>query len=196
MKIATKTGDSGTTSLLYGTRVAKSDYRIEMVGVIDELSSYLGLSKLETREFLSHKSLYLSVEDCPVAYDVAGYLEDVQKLLITIMGEVVCESDKIERYAKSFPVLTLKNLEELERRVSVFEDDESLVPADWVIYGHNRVSTHFDISSKICRRAERVLWTHVLARRLDNMELTMKYFNRLSDYLYLCARFFEKNWVG
>jgi len=196
MKIATKTGDSGTTSLLYGTRVAKSDYRIEMVGVIDELSSYLGLSKLETREFLSHKSLYLSVEDCPVAYDVAGHLEDIQKLLITIMGEIICESDKVERYVKSFPTLTLKNLEELERRVNVFEEDKSLIPADWVIYGHNRVSTHFDISSKICRRVERVLWTHVLTRRLDNMELTMKYFNRLSDYLYLCARFFEKNWVG
>jgi cob(I)alamin adenosyltransferase len=195
MKIATKTGDDGTTSLLYGGRVQKSDFRIEIVGVMDELSAHLGLSKLEAFDFLSKKSLYLSAEDCPTAYDIAGYLEDCQRILITIMGEIVCENDRYDRYSKNFPIFDIQKLNELDRRVESLESDPSFVPKDWIVYGHNRISAHLDLSSKVCRRAERTVWKYVLSERLNNTELITKYLNRLSDYLYLSSRFFEKNWV-
>ena len=195
MKIATKTGDNGTTSLLYGTRVPKTDQRIDIVGNIDELSAYVGLVKLEISEFLSNRSVYLSVEDCPTAYDSRDFLTEVQKLLILIMGEIVCENNKFDRYAKSFSVLNIENLNNLEKRVELFESDQTLIPSSWVIYGHNRVSVHLDICSKICRRVERALWTYIFINKVNNSELISKYINRLSDYLYLSARFFEKKYI-
>lgn len=195
-KIATKTGDSGTTGLLYGTRVLKSDHRIEIVGQLDEVSAHLGVIKAELTEFLSKKSIYLSTDSAPIAYDIESALIGAQKTLIDIMGEFVVEPERLERYLKSFPILEQHHLDILEKRVEVLESDKTLVPTDWVLYGHNRISAQLDLASKVCRRAERAIWMAVLANKIACRGVITSYVNRLSDYLYLCARFFEKNWVN
>lgn len=194
--IATKTGDTGTTGLLYGERILKSDPRIDIVGEIDELSAYLGLTKIETNGFLTKKSIYLTIESAPTAYDCRDFLETIQKTLIQLMGEFVVESDKLERYINSFPVLTEAHLKEVEKRIELIESEEGITPKDWILYGHNPVSGQFDLTSKICRRVERNLWTQVLCNKVTCRPVVLTYLNRLSDYLFLCARFFEKNWIN
>jgi cob(I)alamin adenosyltransferase len=194
--IATKTGDTGTTGLLYGERVLKSDPRIDLVGQIDELSAYLGLTKIETNRFLSTKSIYLTIESAPIAYDCRDFIEVIQKTLIQLMGEFVVEPDKLERYIKSFPILTETHLKEVDRRIELIESEEGIIPKDWILYGHNPVSAQFDLASKICRKVERNLWSQVLCNKITCRSVITTYLNRLSDYLFLCARFFEKNWVN
>lgn len=194
--IATKTGDTGTTGLLYGERVLKNDPRIDLVGQIDELSAYLGLTKIEVNGFLAKKSVYLPIESAPTAYDCRDFIEIIQKTLIQLMGEFVVEPNKLERYIKSFPILTETHLREVERRVELIESEEGIIPKDWILYGHNPVSAQFDLASKICRRVERNLWAQVLCNKVSCRPVILTYLNRLSDYLFLSARFFEKNWVN
>lgn len=195
-KIATKTGDNGTTGLLYGSRVLKSDPRIEIVGSIDELSAHLGVIKAELTEFLSKKSIYLTIESAPVAYDIETSLIGIQKTFIDVMGEFVVEPEKLERYLKSFPILEQRHLDALDKRVGVLESDKDLIPESWVLYGHNRISAQFDLASKVCRRVERVIWMQTITNKAVCRGLITTYINRLSDYLYLCARFFEKNYIN
>jgi cob(I)alamin adenosyltransferase len=189
-KIATKTGDEGTTGLLYGSRVLKSDDRIELVGQLDELSSFIGLAKFELQSFLSSSSFRLDVEICPVAYDILETLKEVQLKFIHLMGEISTEDDKKSRYTKSFPLIELSDLDKLDKIIESFEADSSLIPTDWVLYGHNRISSQLDICSKITRRVERIFWAKSVVG-VKIRPVNLKYINRLSDYLYLCARFFE-----
>jgi cob(I)alamin adenosyltransferase len=189
--VATKTGDTGTTSLLYGERVLKSDSRIELVGQIDELSAFLGLAKAELTEYLARNSIYLSVESCPVAYDVIETLKEVQLKFIEIMGEIATEDDKKSRYEKGFGIFDLPDLEKLDRRIHTLETEYDLTPTDWVLYGCNKNAAALDVASKVCRRVERVFWMKSI-HGTTIRPVILKYINRLSDYLYLCARFFEK----
>lgn len=164
MNIYTKQGDQGTTSLLSGERVEKSDIRIEAVGTVDELTSHLG----------KVKSI---IKDRQAKQDI----EEIQKNLINLMAEIVDE----KRRNKSFSEETIKDLEEK------IDEYQSLIPSmkEFVLPGANRVSAEIDIARTVARRAERRMTAAVA--KSQSVSLIRKYINRLSDYLYILARYMD-----
>lgn len=174
MKIATKTGDGGTTGLLFGKRVPKTHERIKCVGEFDECNTFIGLAKFVIAKY-GHEVQYCET------------LEEIQRELTYLMGEVNCEQEKIGDYIVNFPCVTEADLVTLDHEVEFLQNLPELVQKDWVLYGRTEVGSVLDVASKICRRAERSLWEIEPKHR----ELLYKYVNRLSDFLYLLARFFD-----
>jgi len=179
MSIATKTGDSGTTGLLFGARVSKTDFRIAAVGDIDELSAAIGLAKVLIKKFVMGR------------YHT-DYLQTIQRSLTFFMGEVVTEPDKRESYAKKYDSVTEENLARLDKEIENLEKDPCTKQTDWIMYGNSEIGARLDLSSKVCRRAER---SFAAAKESESSEayrpLLSKYINRLSDYLHLLARYYD-----
>lgn len=183
MSIATKTGDQGTTSLLYGVRVSKADKRIAAVGDIDELNAALGLIKTPLKKIVM-SAHYL------------GLLENVQRTLTYFMGEVVTEGSKRKSYIEKFSCVTQENLKSLEMEIERLEKDPSTKQTDWIMYGQSEIGAFFDFASKVCRRAERSFSTAKEEEQVSNPEydyrpILSQYINRLSDLLHLLARYYD-----
>ena len=172
MSIATKTGDSGQTSLMYGRRVAKTDPRVETYGSIDELNAALGMARV-------------TADDPFIAEQVLA----VQKELIIVMGELATAADDLSRYAKNGYQLTSAAM--VERLTAVIDDLEKnklLYYRGWAIPGSTLVSAALDVARTTCRRAER----RVAALSENNPGLNaeiLRYLNRLSDLCWLLARY-------
>jgi cob(I)alamin adenosyltransferase len=183
MSIATKTGDSGTTGLLYGLRVSKSDKRIQVVGDIDELSAAIGLIKPSLRKMVM-STHYLQM------------LENIQRTLTHFMGEVVTEGVKREKYIENFSCVTEHDLRSLEIEIERLEKDPCTKQTDWIMYGQSEIGGFCDFASKVCRRAERSFSTAKEEEDLTNPEtpyrsILSQYINRLSDLLHLLARYYD-----
>lgn len=171
MSIVTKTGDRGETSLMYGRRVPKNDPRVEAYGAVDELTAALGLARALCQE----KS-------------IAEQILIIQKDLINLMGELATVPEDLERYLKDgFCLTNSEMVEKLEGMIVDLEKDKSLYPKDWVIPGATPTAAALDLARTTARHAERraVSLTNV------NSEI-VRYLNRLSDLLWLLARFSEK----
>ncbi len=168
--IATRTGDDGTTALLYGQRVPKDHPQIETIGNLDELSAALGLAKAH----------------CPAAARRAE-LERVQKELVALMGEVVCAEADLERYAKSkFEKIDDAALARLDAGVAAIEA-KNVKFDGWATPGANLHAAALDQARTIARRAERRMIA--LAHHGRPLRpLLLQYVNRLSDLLWLMAR--------
>lgn len=165
MKIYTKTGDQGQTSLLGGTRVLKSHDRIEVYGTVDELNSYIGL-----------------VRDQEVNASRREILKEIQDRLFTIGASLAADPDKT---TKKLPDL-------LEADVKLLEDaidnmSASLPELRYFILpgGHQSVS-FCHVARCVCRRAERLAIS--LRQQSFVAELVIVYLNRLSDYLFVLCR--------
>ena len=119
MSIATKTGDSGETALMYGNRVPKTDWRVEAYGTVDELNAVLGLVRATTSESLVREVVF-----------------SVQKELITLMGELaVCDKDR-ERYLKDgYPVVTEAMVDRLTDVVNDLEKNYHVDFKHWATPG-------------------------------------------------------------
>ena len=172
MKIYTKTGDKGTTSLIGGTKVLKSHHRIEAYGTVDELNSYLGLIRDLTQDDHSLR-----------------VLTDVQDRLFTIGSSLAC--DPIKEPKMRLPDLHATDIEVLENEIDRM--NEVLAPMKHFIIpgGHPSVS-HIHIARCVCRRAERAC----VRLELESLEvdpLVLQYLNRLSDYLFVLARYAGKS---
>lgn len=168
--IATRTGDDGTTALLYGQRVSKDHPQIETIGNLDELSAALGLAKAH----------------CPVA-DRRAELERVQKELVALMGEVVCAESDTERYEKSkFEKLDEAALARLDAGVAAIEA-QNVKFDGWATPGANLHAATLDQARTIARRAERRMIA-LAAHGRTLRPLLVQYVNRLSDLLWLMAR--------
>lgn len=168
MKIYTKTGDKGATSLIGGTKVPKSDVRIETYGTVDELNSWMGMvnDQLHDEEFL------------PV-------IKEIQDRLFTIGSSLATDADKEPKM--KLPDLHAADIEFLEQKID--EMTAQLPPMKSFILpgGHVAVSS-IHIARCVCRRAER------LAVGMQQHELfvdaqVIQYLNRLSDYLFTLARY-------
>jgi len=168
LKIYTKTGDKGTTSLIGGTKVLKSDLRIEAYGTVDELNSYVGLC----RDLLSGN-------------EVKKTLTEVQDRLFTIGSSLARDPEKETRM--KLPDLKEEDILFLEKQIDHM--DESLPEMKHFILpgGHPSVS-HIHIARCVCRRAERGC-VRLLMETKNDIPLVVKYLNRLSDYLFVLARF-------
>jgi len=168
MKIYTKTGDKGKTSLIGGTKVLKSHRRIEAYGTIDELNSFIGLS-------LDHISSFL----------IDNVLAEVQDRLFTIGSALACDPEK-ETQLK-IPDLKEDDVLLLEKEMDKMNDVLPTMKSFILPGGHIAVST-LHVARCVCRRAERLCVG--LQKKNDEVDpLIIKYLNRLSDYLFVLARF-------
>jgi cob(I)alamin adenosyltransferase len=175
MSIVTKTGDKGETSLMYGRRVPKSDPRVDAYGCVDELTAALGLARsISIEKFLSEEILA------------------AQKDLIVVMGELATIPQDRERYVKDgFHLTTAAMVDRITAVIVDLEKDKSLYPKDWVIPGGTSVSAALDFARATCRRAER----HIAAFMANNKDFNpeiLRYLNRLSDLLWVLARYAER----
>jgi cob(I)alamin adenosyltransferase len=171
MSIATKTGDKGETSLMYGRRVPKTHARVEAYGCVDELNSALGVARAAGNdEALREKIL------------------SVQKELITLMGELATAPEDLPRYGRDeFPVTTSALTDRLTAVIDEIERGEEMKFKDWVLPGSSMEAATLDVARTTCRRAER----RVAALQDVNPEI-LRYLNRLSDLCWLLARQSEK----
>ena len=168
LKIYTKTGDLGKTSLIGGTKVAKSHLRIETYGTTDELNSYIGL-----------------VNDLINDEHSKIILQEIQDRLFTIGSSLACDPEK--EPALKIPDLKEQDIELLEREIDKM--NEVLPPMKFFILpgGHPAISTTH-IARCVCRRAER-LCVNLQEQNLFVDPLVIKYLNRLSDYIFVLARY-------
>jgi cob(I)alamin adenosyltransferase len=171
MKIYTKTGDKGKTSLIGGTKVLKSHARIEAYGTVDELNSNIGLC----RDLITDK-------------DIRDILKEIQDRLFTIGSALACDPEK----ETQLKIPDLKETDVLFLEDAMDKMDSELPPLKFFIMpgGHPTVS-HLHISRCVCRRAERLV-VDLLISNEDHENLIIKYINRLSDYLFLLARYMAK----
>ena len=161
MKVYTKKGDGGRTSLMRGPGVLKTDDRIELLGTIDELNSQIGLAKVVSDEKLRSQFL------------------QVQKTLMTIMAGV---ADCMKKDYK----LQDRDIERLEEWID--EIEEGLPErTGFVMYGGCEWSARIDVARAVCRRAERRFRKAATKYTADRK--AMIYMNRLADYLFVAARY-------
>ena len=170
MKIYTKTGDIGETSLFGGRRVLKSELRIESYGTVDELNSWIGL-----------------VRDVTVDASAKELLKTIQDRLFTLGSTLAADSEK---QAAKVPDLHEEDIEQLERAIDAM--DNRLEPLRNFILpgGHVHVS-YCHIARTVCRRAERLVVA--LHQTTELHPLIIKYLNRLSDYLFTLSRMMAKD---
>jgi len=167
-KIYTKTGDKGSTSLLGGAKVPKSHSRIEAYGTVDELNSYIGLC----RDHLNHEKSRI-------------VLQEIQDRLFTIGSSLATDPAKEPKMA--IPDLHEEDITRLEKEIDIMNN---LIPPmkNFILPGGHPSVSHLHVARCICRRAERC------CVRLQNEKeivegIVIKYLNRLSDYLFILARF-------
>ncbi len=172
MKIYTKTGDQGTTALFGGTRVPKDHIRIDSYGTVDELNSHIGL-----------------IRDQAIDTHYKTILIEIQDRLFTV-GAILATPP--EKEVKKNGELRLQNLGILESDIELLENEidtmeNSLPPmTHFVLPGGHTTVSYCHIARCVCRRAER-LAVH-LSHNEPVAEITIKYLNRLSDYLFVLAR--------
>ena len=170
MSIATRTGDDGTTGLLYGQRVPKDHPQIEAIGAFDELNVALGAAK----------SL---LNDAPTRELLAA----LQKNLVALMGELACAEADLARYAASkFAKISFDDVQRLDAAVAALEA-RGLKFDGWATPGANPLGSAFDTARVIARRAERRLTALPAYGRSVRPELR-QFTNRLADLLWLLAR--------
>ena len=163
MKIYTRTGDAGETSLFGGARVAKSDARIEAYGTIDELNSFIGVARA-------------SWPSSPIDAQLAAAQSD----LFDIGAHLASPG------TSRFPGVDTARIEELEHGIDAME--EELAPLkNFILPGGSLAASHLHVARTVCRRAERL----VVALGDDSAPTrsSIAYLNRLSDYLFVAARF-------
>lgn len=165
MKIYTKTGDKGTTSLVGGTRVSKADLRIDTYGTVDELNSYIGL-----------------VRDQPVNEVRREFLKYIQDRLFTVGSILASEPDNKKHF---IPDLHEEDITALE--LAMDEMNEVLEPMRSFILPGGHPSVSFGhVARTVCRRAERLV---IALNESEPVETeVIRYLNRLSDYLFVLSR--------
>lgn len=170
MKIYTKTGDKGQTSLYDSTRVDKDSIRVDCYGTIDELNCSLGFAK----NFIENK-------------EVVDEINQIQRLLFNVAGELATKD------GSKFPNrVTEDNVINLEKLIDNFMNRTNNTP-QFIIPGSSKASGSLHVARTICRRAERRIIT--LNREESINPILMKYVNRLSDAIYAMARFLEDDIV-
>jgi len=168
MKIYTKTGDKGTTSLIGGTKVSKSHLRIEAYGTVDELNSCIGLC----RDLLKHKKS-------------RRLLLEIQDRLFTIGSSLACDPEK--EMKMKIPDLQEADVALLEKEIDKMNE---ILPAmkNFILPGGHVSVSSIHVARCICRRAERCC-VKLEAEGYGFDPIIIKYLNRLSDFLFVLARY-------
>lgn len=168
MKIYTKTGDKGQTSLLFGKRVPKDDLRVEAYGTVDEANSTIGLAV----SFLPEEAAMV---------EVRGYLNEIQQVLFNVGAELATPAGRRPGW------------ETTEAHVQTLEDAidalEARMPplTSFLLPGGSPSGAALHVARTVARRAERQSVT--IAGQDELNPLVISYLNRLSDFLFVCARY-------
>jgi cob(I)alamin adenosyltransferase len=170
VSIVTKTGDKGTTGLMYNRRVSKCHPRVEAYGCVDEVNAAIGLARAA------------AADDFP-----RNHLLTIQNDLVILMGELATAVDDLPRYLKDgFSLVTPELTVKLDQLVAELEK-QKIDFKGWATPGANASAAALDVARTVCRRAERrVVELHEVGQ-LQNAEIII-YLNRLADLLWLFAR--------
>jgi cob(I)alamin adenosyltransferase len=160
-------GDKGSTSLFDNKRVLKDDIRVESYGTIDELVSFLGL----TKNYIDDEEIY-------------NLIVEIQNKLFTVAANLATEDKtKVKYHIKEEDVKFLEdNIDEYMGRLNN--------PTGFIVPGSGKKSGYLHVCRTICRRAERRIIT--LGNHSEVDSLVIKYVNRLSDLIYSLARYLEE----
>jgi len=170
LKIYTKTGDKGNTSLIGGTKVPKNDLRIDAYGTIDELNSYIGL--------IIELITYQQANDA---------LREIQDRLFSIGSLLACDPDKEIRM--KLPGLYVEDIHLLEKWIDQMDGDLPVMKS-FILPGGSKSVATIHIARCVCRRAERAVVALSNQHKLPDHVLV--YLNRLSDYLFMLSRYIGK----
>ncbi|HEX4086385.1 MAG TPA: cob(I)yrinic acid a,c-diamide adenosyltransferase [Chthoniobacteraceae bacterium] len=169
MSISTKTGDDGTSALLFNRRVPKTDTRIEACGAVDELNAALGMARAASGPG-------------PLNEEILR----IQNELVLLMGELALLEDDRPRYEKSQGKYI--SAEATERLTALVHEGERKVSlTDWVMPGGSQAGAAFDFARTVCRRSERRVLKLRDQQDAVNPEI-VRYLNRLSDLCFVWAR--------
>ena len=169
MKIYTKKGDQGQTSLYGGKRLLKSNIRIESYGNVDELNSYIGL-----------------IAEYTINSPYKLFLRKVQETLFSLGARLAADPEKID-----LKIPTISNQDVLDIENQIDQMESYLSPLKYFILpgGHKEVA-FAHIARTVCRRAERTVVNLSATEEVD--EINIKYLNRLSDYIFVLSRWMAK----
>lgn len=170
MKIYTKKGDQGETSLIGGKRVPKNDVKIEAYGTVDELNSWIGL-----------------IRDQEINEGIKQLLIHIQDRLFTI-GSLLAKAD--EEVKMQLPQLLPSDSELLEEKIDEMNEELPEMKS-FVLPGGHTVISYTHIARCVCRRAERLVVA--LHQVTPNYKKEIQYLNRLSDYLFVLSRKLTKD---
>jgi cob(I)alamin adenosyltransferase len=175
MKIYTKTGDKGKTSLFGGERVPKHHIRIEAYGTVDELNSFIGLIKDQDID-LDSKNILLKIQT---------ELFTIGSMLATPMNK---EKLKTGKDRLNIPKISNESITYLENQMDIL--NKNLKPmTNFILPGGHPVVSYCHIARSVCRRAERICTLLNETNAIN--ELIVIYLNRLSDYFFTLARYFS-----
>jgi cob(I)alamin adenosyltransferase len=169
-RIYTRAGDKGETGLLSGERINKADLRVEAYGTVDELGTTLGVAKV-------HASTKIS-----------EYLHDIQHKLFLINSELATNVDILEE-DNPLRKLTRVNAADIENLEQIADDLSEELPLlkNFVIPGGTKAAAFLHVSRTVCRRAERRIVQFANSQPVN--EEIARYINRLSDLLFVMARY-------
>ena len=173
MSIITKTGDQGTTGLMYNRRVNKTHPRVEAYGTVDELNAAIGLARANAvSDELQHK------------------LGLIQKDLVLLMGELATAREDLERYSSDgYDRIDEDSIVRLEGWARELEG-ESTAFRGWAMPGRSNLSAALDLARTVCRRSERFVWS-LKEQDLLADDVMLRYLNRLSDLFWVFARWID-----
>ena len=166
LKIYTRTGDDGTTGLLYGGRVAKDAPLMQITGTVDEAQAVMGLARAESEP----------------GSELDELLTQLERELYVLMAEVTTDPTHRSKLVAGKTLVTEEMVTALEVRIDDLISRVSM-PTEFVIPGANRASAALDLSRTVVRRAERLLVSSPIEGSLVG-----RYLNRLSDLLWALAR--------
>jgi len=168
-KVYTRTGDDGTTGLLYGGRVRKDSELPTAYGAVDEAQAVLGLARAEAG----------------VGTELANVIVELERDLYVLMAELATLPENRSKLKPGVAAVTAAMVEQLERRIDA-TSERFEPPTEFVVPGETKVAALLDLARTVVRRAER----HALVAA-EPPSLVVTYLNRLSDLLWTLARWQE-----
>ena len=169
-RIYTRAGDKGKTGLLSGERIDKADPRVEAYGTVDELGTFLGVAKVHSSK------------------RIAGYLHNIQQKLFLINAELATNNNSLEKDSplRNLERVTGSDVENLEKIADGLSEELPLL-TNFVIPGGSKAAGFLHVSRTVCRRAERRIVAFASSQPVN--ENLIKFINRLSDLLFVMARY-------